>query len=91
MITHELDRVELTKDAFQLLKNQLNNLYTIRCELRRITDPRKCLELLYVEILTNNRLSYIQRILGRYHKLEKYTELEALHLWERKKESLRNT
>ena len=77
----KLNRVKLTKDRYQLIKNQLGNLYTMRQKLRDMTRPSECVELLYVELLVHNRLSYVQRILGRYHKLTRVYELEKLHQW----------
>lgn len=77
----KLNRVKLTEDRHQLIKNQLGNLYTIRLQLRECEQPESCVELLYVELLEFNRLSYIQRILGRYHKLTRIYELEKLHKW----------
>lgn len=81
MITDELKKIRLTQAE---VRKYLRILRSMRLTLEYLTytkEVNEVLELLLVELLTKNRISYTNRIFSRYKKLAYQQDNQALDDW----------
>ena len=81
----EIEKVEasMTKDTYYDLQQRLQDIYMVSNELQDCKKAEEVLPFLYVEISGNARLSFINRIYGRYRKLLPATDMKILTNWPR--------
>jgi len=81
MIVDELNKIRLTQAE---VRGHLRVLKSFRLTLEYLAkeiDLEKVLQLLLVELLTKNRISYTNRIFGRYKKLSYTRDMTDLDNW----------
>lgn len=84
-IKYELQQIEMSmsKDTYYDLQQRLQDIYMVSNELQDCKKAEEVLPFLYVEISGNARLSFINRIYGRYRKLLPATDMKILTNWPR--------
>lgn len=85
-IKSELEVVEASMDheVYKDLQYRMQDIYMLSDELQECKRAEQVLPFLYVEISGNARLSFINRIYGRYRKLLPATDMKILTNWPRR-------
>lgn len=90
MITHELEMWYSDTPPSQEIRLALSSTQNLAKFLQGKNKPFQLMPVLSYELRGRNRLSYIQRIYGRYHKLIRKRDFDEMHLWALQKRKLKN-